>query len=87
MWNTRIIKGKIPHKLSRLGKFKHSHTSFDNLQKGFPKEIRNRVKDAAIELIKENILIKKPTNYGLEISINTEKSAEIIKYIKEFLEE
>ncbi|MBL7148183.1 MAG: hypothetical protein ISS82_05135 [Nanoarchaeota archaeon] len=29
MWTDDEIKGKILHKLTRLGKFKHSHTSID----------------------------------------------------------
>ena len=44
MWDDEEIKGKILHKLTRLGKFKHSHTSIDNLPKGFPKDIRGRFK-------------------------------------------
>ena len=85
MWTSDEIKGKILHKLTRLGKFKHSHTSIDNLQKEFPKDIGDRVKEASKELIKEEILLTKPTNYGLEISINIKKKDEIMKYIELFL--
>jgi len=38
MWTDEEIKGKILHKLTRLGKFSHSHTSIDNLPKGFPQD-------------------------------------------------
>ncbi len=86
MWTTNQIKGKILHKLTRLGMFNHCHTSFDNMQKGFPKEIGKDVKQAAEELIKENILVKKPTSYGLEVSINIEQKEKILNYIKGFLE-
>jgi len=48
-WTDEEIKGKILRKLTRLGKFSHSHTSIDNLPKGFPPEIRGRVKDMAKE--------------------------------------
>ncbi len=85
MWTNDEIKGKILHKLTRLGKFKHSHTSIDNLPKGFPKDMGDRVKEASKELIKEEILLTKPTNYGLEISINVKKKDEIMKYIEIFL--
>jgi len=44
MWTNEEIKGKILHKLTRLGKFKHNHTSIDNLPKGFPKELRVMLK-------------------------------------------
>lgn len=86
MWTDEEIKGKILHKLTRLGKFKHSHTSIDNLPKGFPPETRRRVKDMAKELKKERILFSKPTSYGEEVSINPEMKERIMYYINKFLE-
>ena len=86
MWSDGEIKGKILHKLTRLGKFKHSHTSIDNLPKGFPKDIRGKVKFHIEELIKERILFVKPTSYGTEVSINPEKKQKIMNYIEKFLE-
>ncbi len=44
MWSDEEIKGKILHKLTRMGKFKASHTAIDNLPKGFPKDVRDRIK-------------------------------------------
>jgi len=85
-WTDEEIKGKILHKLTRLGKFSHSHTSIDNLPKGFPPEIRKRVKDMGKELKKEGILFSKPTGYGEEISINPEQKERILYYINKFLE-
>ena len=85
MWTDEEIKGKVLHKLTRLGKFKHSHTSIDNLPKGFPKDLAGRVKDIIMELMKEGILLTKPTSYGLEVSINANKKEEIIRYIEMFL--
>lgn len=86
MWSDEEIKGKILHKLTRLGKFKHSHTSIDNLPKGFPKDIRGRVKDLINELKKERILFSKPTPYGEEVSINSEEKEKILHYIEIFLD-
>jgi len=86
MWSDDEIKGKILHKLTRLGKFKHSHTSIDNLPKGFPKDIRGKIKSCVEELKKDRILFTKPTSYGKEISINTEKKEKIMNYIEKFLE-
>ncbi len=82
-WADEEIKGKILHKLTRLGKFKHSHTSIDNLPKGFPPEIRRRVKEMAKELKKEGILFSKPTHYGEEVSIDATNKDKIIYYVKE----
>jgi len=85
LWTDDQIKGKILHKLSRKGKFEHSHTALDNLQKGFPPEIRGKIKDISKELIKEGILYLKKTSYGEQVSINTNKREIIMKYIDEFL--
>ncbi len=86
MWTDEEIKGKILHKLTRLGKFGHSHTSINNLPKGFAQEIRGRVKDMSKELKKEGILFSKPTSYGEEISINPQMKEKIMNYINKFLE-
>jgi len=85
MWTNEEIKGKILHKLTRLGKFSHSHTSVDNLPKGFPPDIRGQVKEMAKELKKEGILFSKPTSYGEEVSINPAQKEKIISYINKFL--
>lgn len=75
--NEDIIAQTILRKLKYLGKWGGSHTSIDNLPKGFPKHIRGDVKDVAKELIKKNLLLAKPTSYGLEVSLNPEKKKEI----------
>ena len=86
MWTDEQIKGKILHKLTRKGKFEHSHTALDNLERGFPPDLRGRAKDMSQELIKEGILHLKKTGYGKQVSINVEKKNEVIEYINEFLE-
>ena len=85
MWNDSQIKGKILHKLTRKGKFEHSHTALENLQKGFPPDLRGRAKDISNELIKEGILHLKKTSYGKQISINLNKNEKVMEYIDEFL--
>ena len=85
MWTDDEIKGKILHKLTRLGKFKHSHTSLDNMPRGFPKDIAGRVKTMVDELKKEGILFTKPTSYGEEMSLNLDKKDRIMYYIDVFL--
>lgn len=75
--NEQEISQAILRKLKYLGKWGGSHTSIDNLPKGFPKHLRGDVKDVAKELIKKNFLLAKPTSYGLEVSLNPEKKKEI----------
>jgi len=53
------------------------HTSIHNLPKGFPKHLHKDVIDVAHELIKDGLLIRKPTSYGIEVSLNPRKILEI----------
>ena len=64
------IRCTLLRKLAKHGYWGGRHTAFDNLHKGFPKHLSREVKDIANELIKENILIPKPTSYGLHVSLN-----------------
>lgn len=84
-WTDEEIKGKILHKLSRFGKFEHSHTAIEHLQKGFPKDMVGRVKENIKELKKEGILKSKPTSYGEHVSINVKMTERVMEYIDTFL--
>lgn len=88
MWTDEQIKGKLLHKLTRAGKFMHSHTDIDNLQKGFPGDLRGRVKELIKVLMKEKILFEKRTSYGFHTSINSSKETRerIDYYISKFFE-
>jgi len=66
-----------------MGKWGGSHTSFDNLPKGFPGHLRGDVKKVAEKLIKENILLMKPTSYEKEVSLNPERKADIERMIRD----
>jgi len=85
VWTNEEIKGKILHKLARFGKFEHSHTAVEHLQKGFPKDIAGRAKEMIQELKREGILKTKPTNYGEQVSINVDKTEQVMNYIDIFL--
>jgi len=84
-WTEEEIKGKILHKLVRFGKFEHSHTAIEHLQKGFPKDMAGKAKEMIHELKKEGILKSKPTSYGEQVSINVEKHEQVMFYIDIFL--
>jgi hypothetical protein len=53
------------------------HTSYDNLQKGLPKELRHTAKEVADRLIKDRLLLSHPTSYGLQVSLNPSMAKEI----------
>ncbi len=63
----------------------HKHTSINNLHKGLPNELRvsKEIKKAIDDLLKEQILLSKPTNYGLEVSLNPKKIKDIEELIKD----
>lgn len=79
------IKGKILHKMSRKGKFSASHTSVDNLPKGFPAHEIGRVKAIVKEMKREGLFIVKPTFYGEQVSINLERPEDVLRLIHVFL--
>ncbi|MCP8308176.1 MAG: hypothetical protein H3Z52_00735 [archaeon] len=84
------IKAAILFKLYRLGKWGANHTDFENIKKGFkPKELGKkglrRVEELTEELIREGYIIPKITSYGYHVSLNSQKSKEILKIIEEFM--
>ena len=73
------IKRFILRKLVRHRIWMHKHTSIHNLQKGLPDYLRSRkeVRKVIGELLKQKFLLSKPTNYGLEVSLNIKNSKRI----------
>lgn len=53
------------------------HTNINNLPKSFPKHLRGEIKKVIKDLIKKGFLLVKPTNYGLEVSVNPGKLEEV----------
>ncbi len=67
LYKKRIIGGK--------------HTAIENLPKGFPRNLHKEVLMVANELFKEGLLIKKPTSYGLHVSLNPRMIEKILEEI------
>jgi hypothetical protein len=83
------IKVAVLIKLYKRGNWGGSHTSFDNLKKGFKeKELGKnglkRVDEMGNELIKDGLLIAKPTHYGLQVSLNPKQNQAIKTMITKF---
>lgn len=78
------IKRFILRKLVRHRMWMHKHTNIHNLPKGLPDYLRSKkeVKKVIEEMLKQRILLSKPTNYGLEVSLNMEKKKEIEDFIE-----
>lgn len=82
-----LVRAKLLFKLARRRNWGHSHTAFDDLKKGFKPHEQKEVKKEAEKLIKEGLLLPKPTGYGLHVSLNHERAGEIKQIIQEFLGE
>jgi len=86
------IKSAILLKLYKRGNWGESHTAFDNLKKGFKeKELGKgglkRVDNIGKELMREGLLIAKPTHYGLQVSLNPRQNQPIKTIIARFFPE
>lgn len=58
------------------------HTAVENLTKSLPKHVIGDAKKVVNELIKEKLILSKPTSYGLHVSLNPEMIEEISKIIE-----
>jgi hypothetical protein len=78
------VRRFILRKLARHRIWMHKHTSIHNLQKGLPDYLRSRkeVRKVIDEMLKQRLLLSKPTNYGLEVSLDIEKKREIEAFIE-----
>lgn len=79
-----IISAFILRKLRRTGCWGGKHTSVDNLPKGLPQHVRGEAKEVCKGLVKEGLLLMKPTSYGFEVSLNPARKAEIEKIIENY---
>jgi len=85
------IKTLILHKLFMRRCWGGKHTSFENLKKGFKiqelgKEGYKKISEMGKELIRERLLLSKPTHYGLEVSLNPREKDIILRKIRRFFE-
>ena len=75
------IKARLLYHLRKKRVIGGVHTHYDTLKMGFPRHLGKEIENTAKELIKEQWLITKATNYGLQVSLNKEKIKEIEEFI------
>jgi len=80
------IKATSLYNLRRKKVIGGVHTHFDTLTKGFPSHIGKDIKKIAQKLIKEGLILTKPTSYGLQVYLNKNKLKEIEEIIKKILD-
>ncbi len=73
----------ILRKLFRRRIIGAKHTAFEHVTAGIPKHFHGNAKDTAERLIKQGLILTKPTSYGLQISLNPERIEEIIELIED----
>ncbi len=71
------IEKFILEKMFRHGYIGGKHTSEDNIPKGLPKDAHGDVRKALKNLIRQGYVIPKTTSYGLQVSLNSTRIAEI----------
>lgn len=72
----------VLNKMARHGWWEGKHTNIDNIPKGAPPHAKRKVKESIKYLIKLGFIIKKPTNYGVEISLNFRRKSDIFDIIE-----
>ena len=75
------IKATILYNLRRKKIIGGVHTHYDTLKRGFPSPLGKDIEKVAKKLIKEGFIITKPTSYGLQVSLNKERLADIEEII------
>lgn len=81
------IRAKLLFALARKRKWGESHTAYENMFRQFKSESLGKAglkyaKNIAEDLMREGFVLKKPTHYGLQISLNPKKADEIKMIIK-----
>ena len=71
------IEKAILSKMYRHGYIGGKHTSEDNIPKSLPKDKYGDAKKALKNLIRQGYIIPKTTSYGLQVSLNSKRIAEI----------
>lgn len=78
------IKAHILFKLHWKKYWGGRHTAIESVKKGIPKHLGGKYVDMAKVLIKEGMLLSKPTAYGLQISLNPRQRDKIIEIVESF---
>lgn len=84
------IQSNILHQLFRKQKWMANHITYDKIKEwvvaGLKGKNGKETDKNLKQLIKEGLIIPKPTSYGLQISLNIEFREEIMRRIKKFYE-
>ena len=90
MDNAKTVAARLLFSLARKRKWGESHTAYEHLFKSFKSESlgkdgMNLARSIAEELMRAGLILKKPTHYGVQVSLNPRMAHEIKMIIKENL--
>ena len=78
------LKLTILERLYRAGMIGGRHTAIESSVRGLPKHLKGDAMKAVRDLIKEGLIVPKPTSYGVQISLNPNKIKQIRALIGDF---
>lgn len=78
------IKAHVLFKLYWRRCWGGKHTAAESVKKGVPKHLAGAYLEAVKQLVRDGLLLSKPTHYGLQISLNPGRRGEITKTAEEF---
>ncbi|MBI2127372.1 MAG: hypothetical protein HYU02_08710 [Thaumarchaeota archaeon] len=78
------LKLTILEKLYRAGIIGERHTTIESAVRGLPRHLKGDAMKAVKDLIKEGLIVPKPTSYGMQISLNPNKVKQIRALIGDF---
>lgn len=83
------IRATVLFKLHKRGNWGASRTAFDNIKKGFSdrdfgKHGAKVVDKIAKDMVREGLIITKPTHYGMQASLNPRQNEKIIAIMKPY---
>jgi len=77
------IRFRICKKLVRHRYWGGKHISSEDILKGFPSHLKKDFKNEIDELVRENILLTKPTSYGTRYSLDPGMKEEVTRILSE----
>jgi hypothetical protein len=90
MDNAQAMAARLLFSLARKRKWGESHTAYESMFKSFKSESlgkdgMNLARNTAEGLMRAGLILKKPTHYGLQVSLNPRMAHEIKRIIRENL--
>ncbi len=82
-WTDERVERKLLSRLVQRRCWGGRHTAIEHLQHGVPSHEKGRAKRVALDLIHRGWLVRKPTFYGVHVSLNEAYRAEIFAFITE----